>query len=75
MWNHRIVNSVDTFGSEQLELVEVFYDSKGEPYAYGVATIVSESVEDVAEQLEMFCTAMTKPILKYPEDFVGDVNI
>jgi hypothetical protein len=74
MWNHRIVNLVDDFGSEQLELAEVFYDTDGTPYAYGVATIVADSMEDIALQLEMFCSAMGKPTLNYPEEFIGDVN-
>jgi hypothetical protein len=74
MWNHRIVNTLDELGSEHLELVEVFYDSDGTPYAYGMANIVAESIEDIAEQIEMFCSAMDKPTLNYPDDFKGDVN-
>jgi hypothetical protein len=75
MWNHRIVNLVDDFGSEQLELAEVFYDTDGTPYAYGVATIVADSMEDIKLQLDMFNSALTKAVLNYPEEFTGNVNI
>jgi hypothetical protein len=74
MWNHRIVSTVDVCGCEQLELVEVFYDTNQVPYAYGVASIVADSMEDIALQIDMFCSAMGKPTLNYPEDFSGDVN-
>ena len=74
MWNHRIVNLVDEFGSEQLELAEVFYDTDGTPYAYGMATIVGETLDEVRTQAMWFVIATEKPILKYPEDFTGDVN-
>jgi hypothetical protein len=73
-WNHRIVNLVDEFGSEQLELCEVFYDADGTPYAYGTATIVGESMDDIKEQLEMFGSAARQAVLNYPEDFTGNVN-
>jgi hypothetical protein len=74
MWNHRIVCTVDACGCEQLELVEVFYDTDHAPYAYGEATIVGESLEDIKLQLDMFDSALSKGILSYPEDFTGDVN-
>jgi hypothetical protein len=73
-WNHRVVNLVDEFGSEQLELCEVFYDSDGIPYAYGMATIVAESMDEIKEQLKMFGSAATQAVLNYPEDFTGNVN-
>jgi hypothetical protein len=73
-WNHRVVNLVDEFGSEQLELAEVFYDSDGTPYAYGMATIVAESMDEIKEQLEMFGSAARQTVLNYPEDFTGNVN-
>lgn len=73
-WNHRILNLVDQFGSEQLELAEVFYDTDGTPYAYGLATIVGETIDDIKEQVEMFNSAVSKAVLNYPEDFTGDVN-
>jgi hypothetical protein len=73
-WNHRVVNLVDEFGSEQLELCEVFYDSDGTPYAYGMATIVAESMDEIKEQLEMFSSAVRQEVLNYPEDFTGNVN-
>jgi hypothetical protein len=74
MWNHRIVSTVDEMGSEYLELVEVFYDSDGAPYAYGVATIGSEDVDGLYTQVERFKKSLDLPILKYPEHFIGDVN-
>jgi hypothetical protein len=74
MWNHRIVSTVDEMGSEYLELVEVFYDSDGIPYAYGRATIGSEDVESLHTQVERFKKSLESPILKYPEHFTGDVN-
>jgi hypothetical protein len=74
MWNHRIVSTVDEMGSEYLELVEVFYDSDGHPYAYGAATIGSEDVDGLYIQVERFKKSLDSPILKYPEHFTGDVN-
>ena len=74
MWNHRIVSTVDEMGSEYLELVEVFYDSDGMPYAYGVATIGSEDVDGLYTQVERFKKSLDLPILRYPEHFTGDVN-
>jgi hypothetical protein len=74
MWNHRIVSTVDEMGSEYLELVEVFYDSDGHPYAYGRATIGGEDVEGLYTQVEQFKKSLDSPILKYPEHFTGDVN-
>lgn len=74
MWNHRIVSTVDECGGEHLELVEVFYDTELKPYAYGNASIVGVSVDDIENQVYMFKSALRKDVLKYPEDFTGDVN-
>jgi hypothetical protein len=73
-WNHRIVSTIDETGSEYLELVEVFYDSDGHPYAYGRATIGGEDVDGLYTQVEWFKKSLDLPILKYPENFTGDVN-
>lgn len=73
-WNHRIVSTIDEMGNEFFELAEVFYDSEGEAYAYGKATISADDIEGIYAQLEWFNAADTKPILKYPEHFIGDVN-
>jgi hypothetical protein len=73
-WNHRIVSIIDEIGDEFFEIAEVFYDSDGEPYAYGQATISADDIEGIYAQLEWFNAADTKPILKYPEHFTGDVN-
>jgi hypothetical protein len=73
-WNHRIVSIIDEMGNEFFELAEVFYDGKGEPYAYGQASISADDIEGIYAQLEWFNAADTKPILKYPEHFTGDVN-
>ena len=74
MWNHRIVSTVDDMGSEYLELVEVYYDVDGLPYAYGDATIGGDYVDDLHEQVELFKKSLELPILRYPEHFTGDVN-
>jgi hypothetical protein len=74
MWNHRIVSTVDETGSEYFEIVEVFYDTDKVPYAYGAATIGSEDVDGLYRQLELFNKSLGAPVLKYPEDFTGDVN-
>jgi hypothetical protein len=73
-WNHRIVSTIDEMGNEFFELAEVYYDSDGEAYAYGQATISADDIEGIYAQLEWFNAADTKPILKYPEHFTGDVN-
>jgi hypothetical protein len=73
-WNHRIVVTIDEMGKEFFELAEVFYDSLGEPYAYGQATISADDIEGIYAQLEWFNAADKKSILKYPEHFIGDVN-
>jgi hypothetical protein len=74
MWNHRIVSTIDELGSEFFELAEVFYDVDGAPYAYGQATVAGEQVEQLTEEVERFKRSLDLPILKYPEDFTGDVN-
>jgi hypothetical protein len=61
-------------GSEYFELVEVFYDSEGFPYAYGQASISADDIEGIYAQLEWFKKSLDLPILKYPEHFTGDVN-
>lgn len=71
-WNHRIVRT--THEGECYELAEVFYDSDKKPYAYGVASIAGQTMDEIKEQLDMFDTAMTKAVLEYPQDFTGDVN-
>jgi len=74
MWNHRIVSTVDEMGSEYFELVEVYYDRDGHPYAYGDATIGGEDIEGLYTQVERFKKSLELPILSYPEHFTGDVN-
>jgi hypothetical protein len=74
MWNHRIVSTVDEMGNEYFELSEVYYDRDGHPYAYGDAMIGGDYVEDLHEQVEFFKKSLELPILRYPENFTGDVN-
>jgi len=71
-WNHRIVRT--TLEGECYELAEVFYDVELKPYAYGQASIAGQTMDEIKEQLEMFSSAMTKAILEYPQDFIGDIN-
>ena len=71
-WNHRIVKT--TTEGECYELAEVFYDEDKKPYAYGEASIVGTTMQEISEQLSMFNSACTKPVLEYPKDFVGDIN-
>ena len=73
-WNHRIVSIIDEMGNEFFEIAEVFYDSNGEPYAYGQASISADDIEGIYAQLEWFKKSLDLPILKYPEQFTGDVN-
>jgi hypothetical protein len=72
-WNHRVVK--ETYESEHnFEICEVFYDSDGLPYAYGNATVASDKLEELSEQLSWLMDALSKPVLTYPDDFKGDVN-
>ena len=73
MWNHRIVRTTNE--GESYQLAEVFYDTNKNPYAYGEASIIGESMIDVIKQIKMFESALEKEILNYPDDFTGDVNI
>jgi hypothetical protein len=73
-WNHRIVSTIDEIGNEFFEIAEVFYDADDLPYAYGQATISADDIEGIYTQLEWFSLVDKKPILKYPEHFIGDVN-
>jgi hypothetical protein len=73
-WNNRIVSTIDEMGNEYFEIAEVFYDSNGDAYAYGQATIGADDIEGIYAQLEWFNAADKKSILKYPEHFTGDVN-
>lgn len=72
-WNHRVVK--ETYEDEDnFEIVEVFYDCDGLPYAYGKAVVASDKLETLSEQLSWMMDALSKPILTYPDDFKGDVN-
>lgn len=73
MWNHRIVRTIDE--DECFELAEVFYDTENKPYAYGEASIVGSNMDEIKQQIDMFDFALTKPILNYPDDFTGNINI
>jgi hypothetical protein len=73
-WNHRIVRTFDETYGEYFELAEVFYDSGGEAYAYGGASINGDTVYSLTEQVERFKRGLEMPILEYPKHFTGDVN-
>lgn len=75
MWNHRLVCLMDDLGNEYLEIAEVYYDTDGKPYAYGQATIVGENVDEIHTQLEWFQKAIAEPMLKFPEEFIGDAYV
>ena len=72
-WNHRVVNIHD-LNEDFFEIKEVFYDNDGLPYAYGNATVASDKLSELSEQLSWMMDALSKPPLNYPTDFIGDVN-
>lgn len=73
MWCHRIVRDNGAF------LVgEVYFDDADNPFAYGKAEAVhqvgldeGDPVSSVRGQLLDMLHATSKPVLNYPEDFIG----
>ena len=75
MWNYRIVQELDHGVDVVYQVSEVFYDVDGRPAAYGRADVFSdEGVEALHDILDRMRLAFTKPVLRYPEDFVGDLH-
>ena len=69
-WNYRIVNTKTENGGEDWYcLQEVYYNEKGEPYAYCNACTGSEDMESLKDVWHMINEAITLPPLQ-EEDFV-----
>ena len=69
-WNYRIVNTKSENGGEDWYcLQEVYYNEKGEPYAYCNACTGSESLETLKDVWHMVNESITLPPLQ-EEDFV-----
>jgi hypothetical protein len=77
VWNYRIVVWADDELEDEeffLEIREVFYDVNGVPFAHGRATIMSEDIDGLHDVIDMMQIAFTKEILRYPDDFSGDME-
>lgn len=57
-WNYRIVQTRGGF-----ELGEVYYDERGEPYAWGEAAVWGDTPEEVQEILDRMVQGAAKPII------------
>lgn len=73
MWNHRVVHQKDS-DEDYFEICEVFYDVDNLPYAFGRADVSGDKLEFLSEQLSWMMDSLSKPVLYYPKDFIGDVN-
>jgi hypothetical protein len=71
-WNHRVVRFNDEAMGEYYEIKEVFYDKEGGLSGYSDATIMSDSFEGLHEQIDMFKTATSKPVLNEADFFTKD---
>lgn len=76
MWNYRIVQELDHGVDVVFEIREVYYDVEGLPCAHGRAAITSseEGLQGLHDTLDRMRLAFTKPVLRFPEDFVGDMH-
>jgi hypothetical protein len=63
-WNYRVVEFVDTDGSDYLEIKEVFYGDDGKPRAFGDAALRWTPEDGPAEMLANMGKALTKPTIK-----------
>lgn len=69
-WNHRVICTVDDETLElMLQIAEVYYNDKGEPYAYSEPFITGETLGELTETLNRMQAARLQPILVYPGDF------
>lgn len=80
-WNHRVVKHVSKYVHEEEEIVEdtyqiceVYYNGKDIPTGYCEASVVSETIEGLQEEVERFKRAIAQPILNADTDFTGDYN-
>lgn len=78
-WNHRLVIDSET-SPGVVGVCEVFYDNEDKPCLFGGAAAIYDLSVDghlanaprsIRIQLEQMVAATRKPVLIYPEDFVG----
>lgn len=72
MWNYRIINVSDE-EQEELEIQEVYYDRKGEPYAHCRGEVFGIDLQELDHVLTHMRDALDKPILT-AANFTGDPN-
>lgn len=62
-WNHRVVRFETEDGETHYEMKEVYYDDKGEPWAYCDAAVAGDSLDEVRRTLTYMTAASTQPVL------------
>ena len=68
-WNHRIVDMTEENGGDPLfEIREVYYNDKQMPTGHCETTVMSETIEGLAQTLDRMKEALKHHVLK-PEDF------
>ena len=72
-WNCRVVvvqEPEDVTDEPLMEVCEVFYNEKNEPYGYSETSVMSETLEGLSQHLERMKDALALPVLRQ-SDFVG----
>ena len=73
-WNHRVVDmSEENEGYPLFEIREVYYEDNGMPTGHGETSVMSDTMEGLAEMVGRLKEALAQPVLK-PEDFRGEVK-
>ena len=68
-WNHRVVDrTADNEGDPLFQIREVYYEGNGMPSGHCEPTLVSETMEGLAEIVDRMREALAQPVLT-PEDF------
>jgi len=74
-WNHRVVsNPAENGGDPWFEICEVFYNEAGKPCGYSQMCLGGEDLDEITQTLFRMTKAMGQAVLKYPEDFTGNLE-
>jgi len=65
-WNYRVIKSIDDSGESTFAIHEVYYGENNQPIACteNPAGIISESLEGLTKQFDLFKLALENPVLE-----------
>ena len=66
-WNHRVLRTDNTDGSDFFSVVEVFYNEDGSLIGYSNASANGETLDDVRQDLAWMLAALDKPVINRSE--------